>query len=405
MPDGENYSVRLDRTAFFPEAGGQTPDRGILRIPIGEETGETDASFHGVIAQVVDVQIDDENGVITHTVDCALPVGEEVLGRVDRAHRLDFMQQHSGEHIFSGLVCGRYDCDNVGFHLSEQTVTMDYNRALSVQELQKIEERANEVIWQDLEILIGFPDEEELRSLRYRSKKELSGQIRIVTIPGVDVCACCAPHVRRTGEIGLLKILNVQNYKGGVRVTIACGKRAFDCLSSQSAWITGMAKELSTAPEEVPGQLKRLRGELSETRRLVSQMGEQLLEHRLRELSESGSAKAAKCLLIFDAAADAGAARRVLNHWMESHGGLCAVFLGCDTGGYQFVIGRGKAAAGEACPPEDMGETAQEEADFRDARAAAGFLAGRLGARGGGSPQMAQGSVAATEAEIRACLQ
>ena len=356
---GDGYRVVLDRTAFFPEAGGQTSDRGSLVCD-------------GTEAQVRDVQIDEESGRIIHLTDKALPEGGTATGRIDWTHRFDNMQQHSGEHIFSGLLCGKYSCDNVGFHLSDQTVTMDYNRACTAQEIAAIEQEVNEVIWKNLPIEISFPTGAELEKLTYRSKKELSGRIRIVTIPGVDVCACCAPHVRHTGEIGLLKVLSVQNYKGGIRVTIACGKRAFDHLSGQSDTLSGMAKELSTAPEEVPGQLARLRRELTDCRRRMAVYCESVLLNRLRT-EPAISFRDERAAVLFDAEADAQAARRAVNARLEEQDGLVLVFLGDDETGYQYLIGAG--------------------GDHADARIPAKLLGEKLGGRGGGSREMTQGRV------------
>ncbi|MCR5674137.1 MAG: hypothetical protein K6G16_00360 [Lachnospiraceae bacterium] len=373
--EGDRFHVILDRTAFFPEAGGQTPDRGVL-IFSGDPAGVREAS-------VSDVQIDDA-GVITHVTDRELPASGTVNGRIDWEHRFDNMQQHTGEHIFSGLVCGRFGCDNVGFHLSDQTVTMDYNKVLSPEMIRETERLANEAVWRDLPVEISFPSEEELSEIPYRSKKELSGQIRIVTIPGVDICACCAPHVRHTGEIGLLKVIAVQNYKGGVRVTIRCGSRAFSWLSAQSEILGDLARELSTAPEGVPGHLKKLKEELSETRRQAAEHAEKAMAERLEKITNDIITNDTKHVLLFDPLTDGNAARRVLNRWTQEHAGVCCVFLGSDETGYQYLI----AAS----------------SDGADARETAGILAERFGAKGGGSREMTQGRVRAPEAEIRRIL-
>lgn len=382
---GGYWQVVLDRTAFFPEAGGQTSDRGELIL-------KTEDGSDGEVIRVTDVQIDEERGLVLHAAEKEIPAGSILTGRIDWKHRFDNMQQHSGEHIFSGLVCAAYGCDNVGFHLSDDTVTMDYNRVLTQEEIAGIERRANEVIWQDLPIEISWPDEQELKELPYRSKKELSGRIRIVTIPGVDICACCAPHVRHTGEIGLLRVLSLQNYKGGVRVTIACGGRAFSCLSEHSAALTAMAREFSTSVEEVPGQVKKLREELSETKRRLSEAVEKSLEQKLDLLihdittsdmiSNDMKADDIKSYLLFEPAVEAGSARRVLNRFMEKNSGICGIFSGNESEGYRYLIG----SAGS------------------DVRTAAKRLGDAFGARGGGSAEMVQGQVQASEEEIRKVL-
>ena len=298
-------------------------------------------------------------------------------------NRFDNMQQHTGEHIFSGLICAAHGCNNVGFHLSDQTVTMDYDRAVSAEEIAEIEARANEVIWRDLPVICAFPSDEELAGLDYRSKKELSGRIRIVTIPDVDVCACCAPHVRRTGEVGLLKVLALQNYKGGIRVTIACGGRALRELSENRRILTEMAREMSTAPEEVPAHVAKLKEELSAAKGRASALAGSLLMMRLEAEDPSGSAG---LLTVFDGATDPGSARHALDAWMDSHAGLCAIFTGSDADGWNYLAGAGR-----------LGEA--------DAREVVQTLKAAFGAKGGGSREMVQGRVQSAEAEIRRALQ
>ena len=201
------WSVVLDRTAFYPEGGGQPADRGTLG---------------GV--RVTDVQ--EQDGVILHTCDGPVEPGADAEGSVDWARRFDHMQQHSGEHILSGLLCALYDCSNVGFHLGADTVTIDYDRVLTEEQVLEAERRANAVIWRDTPAEITFPSHEELERLHYRSKKELTGQVRIVAFPGADCCACCGTHVRSAGQVGLVKLLTCQKFRDGVRIEMAAGGRA-----------------------------------------------------------------------------------------------------------------------------------------------------------------------------------
>ena len=191
----------MDQTAFFPEGGGQAGDSGFLE----------------------DVEIFDtheKQGIVWHYAKAPLDPGAQVLGRIDWDKRFSRMQQHSGEHIVSGLVHARFGYDNVGFHLGEQEVTLDFNGNITKEELVEIELEANKAVFANLPVQISFPSREELAFLEYRSKIEIEGQVRIVTIPGIDVCACCAPHVKLTGEIGLIKLTGVQSHRGGVRVNI-----------------------------------------------------------------------------------------------------------------------------------------------------------------------------------------
>ena len=197
----------LDQTAFFPEGGGQWPDLGT----IGE-------------ANVLDVH--ERAGEVEHLVDAPLAPGTRVHGQIDWERRFSVMQQHSGEHIFSGLVHARFGYDNVGFHIGSEAVTMDFNGGMTEEEAGEIELAANRIVYANVPIEHFIPDVETRKTLEYRSKKEIEGDLRIVRISGADTCACCGTHLHRTGEIGQIKLLGVQRYKSGVRVSILCGLRA-----------------------------------------------------------------------------------------------------------------------------------------------------------------------------------
>ncbi len=206
-PMERGYAVTLDGTLFFPEEGGQTADTGTLGS-----------------ARVLDARLKD--GVIYHITDAPLPVGERVVGEIDFADRYHKMQNHTGEHIVSGIVHRLYGLENVGFHLGSEDVTLDFSGELTREQLNRVEELANEAIYRNLAITARYPSAEELKSLSYRAKLDLTENVRIVTIEDVDACACCAPHVRRTGEVGLIKLLDFVRYKGGVRIHMQCGRAA-----------------------------------------------------------------------------------------------------------------------------------------------------------------------------------
>ena len=187
----DGWEVVLDRTAFYPEGGGQPGDQGVLG-------GVAVADTH------------EKEGEVVHLCAGPLTVGETVTGEIDFARRFDFMQQHSGEHIVSGILCARHHCDNVGFHIGRDLVTIDFNAALTAEDVAEIEALANQYIWEDHPVEAGWPDSEALAALPYRSKKALEGPVRIVTWPGADCCACCRTHVRRSGQAGLVKLLSCQ---------------------------------------------------------------------------------------------------------------------------------------------------------------------------------------------------
>lgn len=202
------YYVVLDKTAFFPEGGGQQADEGRLND-----------------AQVLDVQT--EGGVITHLVDKELSVNSTVTGMLDWDTRFCRMQNHTGEHLVSGIIHSMFGYDNLGFHMSDKTLTLDPSGILTDEDIKAVELKANKAIYENKEIFVSYPTAEEISSLDYRSKLELTENLRLVTIDGYDVCACCAPHVHRTGEIGVIKIIDYIQYKGGMRLTMVCGLNAF----------------------------------------------------------------------------------------------------------------------------------------------------------------------------------
>lgn len=356
--DGRVYQVWLDQTLFFPEEGGQSPDMGTI---------------DGV--EVLDVQI--KNEVITHTLAAPLTVGTTVKGVVDWKHRFYNMQQHSGEHIFSGIVHKKFGYDNVGFHLSDSIVTMDFNGVISSEEITEIEEKVNQAIIENIPVEVSYPSKEELKELDYRSKIEIEGQVRIVTIPGYDVCACCAPHVRRTGEIGSLKVMNVQSYKGGVRVSILCGFRALDAFRQKADIITELMAEFSTSQDAILDNVKKLKGANQTMKNQLAAAKQELMEYKVSAIPEDS-----ENAILFEADLETPVVRGVVNGLVEKFAGISAVFVGNDENGYQFIVG----------------------SKNKDCRQIAATLREKLSARGGGSDKMIQGSVAATQLQIEELL-
>lgn len=248
--------IELDKTAFFPEGGGQPSDKGTL--------GD---------AEVFDVQIKDDK--IYHKISKALNVGEKVNGVIDFNRRLDFMQQHSGEHIVSGVARCLFGCENVGFHLSEDIVTLDLDKLLNDQELLEIEKGANQKVYDNVNFDIYYPDDETLKNLDYRCKKELEGEIRIVDIETVDRCACCAPHVKKSGEIGIIKLLSHEKLRGGTRIEIKCGNRALDDYNEKYANISAISSLLCVKQNETALSVERLLSGIGELKGIILDMKRQ----------------------------------------------------------------------------------------------------------------------------------
>ena len=352
------YQIWLDQTLFFPEEGGQSPDMGTI---------------DGI--KVLDVQIKDE--VITHTLAAPLAVGTMVKGVVDWKHRFYNMQQHSGEHIFSGIVHNRFGYDNVGFHLSDSIVTMDFNGVITAEDIEKIETEVNQAIIENIPVEVSYPTKEELKVLEYRSKIEIEGQVRIVTIPGYDVCACCAPHVRRTGEIGMLKVMNVQSYKGGVRISILCGFRALEAFRQKADIITELMAQFSTNQEALVENVTKLKNTNQTMKNQLASAKQELMEYKVAAIPEDS-----ENAILFESDLDTPVVRNVVNGLVEQFTGICAVFVGNDESGYQFIIG----------------------SKNKDCRQIAAALREKLSARGGGSDKMIQGSVAASQLQIEELL-
>lgn len=208
----KGIAVTLDATAFYPEGGGQACDLGILG---------------GV--RVLDVKEQGEE--VIHLCDNPLEVGAEVGGFIDWNRRFDQMQQHTGEHILSGLINAAFGYHNVGFHVGKEFMEVDFSGPMTWEQAMELEAKANAAIWANLSINCWYPSPEELPNVAYRTKKALPWPVRIVEVPGFDRCACCGVHVKQTGEVGLIKILSVAKFHDGVRLGMLCGKRAYDYLS------------------------------------------------------------------------------------------------------------------------------------------------------------------------------
>lgn len=362
------YKVILNQTLFFPEAGGQSCDKGEI-------------IFGDITTVVENVQID-KDGIITHYIHSSSPLDTKSLvdtgikGRIDWEHRFSNMQQHSGEHIFSGIVHEKYGYDNVGFHLSDNSVTMDYNGYLSPDDVAEIESLVNKVIAGNVDIDCSFPRDNELESMAYRCKGELTGDVRIVEIKGVDICACCCPHVAKTGEIGLLKVISSIKYKGGTRLSILCGFRALKYFSSLQADMNELRTLLSSELSEVVNNVAAIKNERDELKIKLREANKAKLISEIDHLPNSAKA------LIFTDEVDAKSQREALNYLIERRDNYCGILVGDDKKGYSYLIGS-----------NSLDSTLIEER-----------LKESFGAKGGGKKEMIQGFVEAKACDINALL-
>lgn len=355
--------VVLDTTAFFPEGGGQSPDTGTLGG-----------------CPVTDVQ--EQDGIIYHTVRAYTPfpaVGETVEGHLDPEVRLRKMQNHSGEHIISGIVHRLYGYTNVGFHLGLGDVTLDFDGVLTREQLNTIEDEANHIVAACLPVKAYYPTPEVLATLTYRAKLDLTENVRMVEIGQeddlMDRCACCAPHVDNTGEIGLIKLLDFIHYKGGVRIHMLCGMDALEDYRRRYTDVALLAARLSIKQNELVAGFDRLVAEIEEKKQTIINLRQTILTMTLSSLPETEGN-----LCLFEETGDANAMRHLLNEAVGKCKRLCGVFSGNDEGGYRYVIGRGDTTI-------NLKQYNKE-------------ISAALNAKGGGSSEMLQGRASATRAQI-----
>lgn len=258
------FKTVLDRTAFFPEGGGQSGDRGSIGL-----------------VEIFDTKIKD--GKIYHFSKEPVPVSLEIDCSIDFKRRFSFMQNHTGEHIVSGIANKLFGLENVGFHLGEDFATVDFNAYLDRKTIDTIETAANEKVWQNLNVKAYYPSEDELSSLNYRSKKEINGRVRIVCIEDTDVCACCAPHVKSTGEIGVIKLLSAQKMRSGTRIVLKCGSFALSDYQNKFLNISKISDLTSSPCEDTAEAVLRLENKLSE----LKQNNSELKVRLIKSISES----------------------------------------------------------------------------------------------------------------------
>ena len=347
------WEIVLDRTAFFPEGGGQPADTGMIGP-----------------ARVLDVH--EREGEIRHLCDRELAPGTYACA-VDREKRLRRMQNHSGEHVFSGLTHQKYGAENVGFHMASDCMTIDFDRELSFEQLSEIEYEANLAVRANIPVRTFYPSPEELKALEYRSKKELAGAVRIVEIAGIDRCACCAPHVRATGEIGAIKLLTAERHRGGVRLSLICGMDALDDYRRKQDSAAAISALLSAKRDEIAPAVERLLESEAKLKERASILG-----MRCAALRAEAIAPTEGNVCLFDEGLSEAAARELVNRLTEKTDGVAALFLADGAGQWRYIIGSRRV----------------------DLRSAAKAINAGISGRGGGRPEMIQGSAAASEKEI-----
>lgn len=357
LPRKEGFAIVLDRTCFYPEGGGQPGDQGTLNdIPV-TDTHEKD-------------------GQVLHYTAEALAVGTTVNGKIHWDRRFDLSQQHSGEHMVSGVIHRRWGYDNVGFHMGADRITIDFSGPLTEQQLMEVEQEVNGRIWENSPVKCWYPSPEELKNVPYRSKKELTGKVRIVEFPGADICACCGTHVQSTGEIGLVKLLSVEKFHQGVRVEMLSGRRAYEYLTKVQLQNRTVSQLLSAKPLETGQAVENLQKELETQKSRIFSLENTIFASQAEALRGKGDVFVCLSGLTSDGV------RRAAIAIQETCGGRAAVFSGAEETGYKYAVGQ---------PDGDLRAWVKE-------------LNAALRGRGGGKPGFVQGSVGAKWDEIVAFM-
>lgn len=341
------FETILDKTAFFPEEGGQSCDTGYI---------ENAAVTHVFIRGNEIVHITDAKA--SGRVSCTLNMEE----------RFDKMQQHTGEHIVCGIVHRMYGYENVGFHLGDSDVTFDFDGFLTRAQLDEVERLANRAVQANLTVRGYYPTKDELSALEYRSKKDIDGEVRIVEIESTDVCACCAPHVSKTGEIGLIKFTDSAAYKGGIRIHMVCGMRALADYDEKQKNLESIAKALSCNTNNAAEFFEKYAGQTQALKLDLGAMKKELISLRAAAVEKTDGS-----IVLFEDGLDMNMLRLMINALHGKYGGICAVFSKNDSGGYGF------SAASDCI---DMTEVAKQ-------------MRTKLSAKCGGGSQMIQGTVCA----------
>lgn len=350
------FEAVLDRTAFYPEGGGQNAD-------------------HGFLGGVPVLDVRERGDEIVHILSGPLAAGSRVEGEIDWPRRFSHMQHHTGEHIVSGLVHGLYGYDNVGFHMGADCVTIDFSGELTRGQIDEVERLANEAVQRDLPVLSLWPDGPALQSMRYRSKKELTGPVRIVEVPGCDVCACCGTHTRTTGEIGCIKLFGAVRHKGGTRMNLVCGARALADYREKSDSVYTVSALLSVKPCEVAGAVERLLAETVALRQRVDSLQGEILAARV-----AGQAPEGELLCLFEPGLTSDEVRRLCVLAMER--APVAAAFSPDGGLVRYALG----------------------SKSRDMRPLGKELNAAFSGRGGGKPELVQGNLAGEEEALRGFL-
>lgn len=352
------YEITLDATCFYPEGGGQAADTGRLggvRVLDTRERGED----------------------VVHLCASPLTVGSTVEGEIDWESRFRRMQLHSGEHIVSGILHRRYGVSNTGFHMGAERTVIDFDGIIPPEALPEIEAEANRAVWQNIPLHIWYPSPEELPGVPYRSKKALPWPVRIVEIPGYDICACCGTHVDATGEIGLIKLYSSIPFRGGSRIEMSCGSQALAYLNRVLEQAAAASHVFSVPADQVGGAAESFAAQTAALKYRTVELQRRLFAMTAAQCAGRGNT------LLLEPGLDSVGIRELADAVADVCGGTAAVFSGADGSGYGYCL-------------------ADRQSDLRPLGRE---MTAALQGRGGGKPNFQQGRVTADECTIRTFFQ
>ena len=348
------FDVILDKTAFFPNEGGQSEDGGFI--------GDSRV-----------VKVVEKDGVIHHFCNTPPTVGDVLDCKIDFEERFEKMQCHTAEHLLCGIIHSLFGFENVGFHLSDDAVVFDVNGYLSQDDVKKVLSLANRAVFENRPVKAYFPESAALQNLEYRSKSEILGAVRIVEIDGYDTCACCAPHVSYTGEIGIISIFNFEKHRGGTRIYMLAGARAERDYVDRIE-ISRRISALTSEPQKtIDRAVERLYGENEELKQFVKAA---LL--REAELRADALAPTDKNAVVYIPHFDIPSLIAFSNSAGKKIGGILVALCG-ENGDFKYVI----------------------SSKSTDLKVAAKEINTALSGRGGGKPEMIQGSFSAALEQIK----
>ena len=349
----KGWEIVLDQTAFYPEGGGQACDLGTI-----------------CQAQVLDVQEQGEQ--VVHLCDAPLSVGQTVKCEIDWARRFDLMQQHTGEHLLSGLIHDRFGYSNSGFHVGAEVMEVDFDGPIPQDAIWELEQQANALVWANLPVNCYYPSPEELSNVSYRTKRALPWPVRIVDIPGADTCACCGVHVKSTGEVGLIKIISCVKFHSGVRLEMVCGNRAYQYISRIFMQNREISQLLSAQMTETAPAVQKLQQAFSAEKFRASGLEKQVLEAIAKTYQQKENP------VHFEPGLTGGGVRELADRIANVCSGVASVFSGNDDDGYHLCL------VSRSIPVKELGAKAVQA----------------LNGRGGGRDFAFQGTVKATRAQI-----